>query len=93
MIMTSTESTAQTAAGTEDIRTDHERRRDEQWAAVRDRYKALRRANPSAKPSRLFAVIAREKEMTLHGVRHICIRGGLYTPTPKKAAPAGEDRL
>ncbi|MCD8313181.1 MAG: hypothetical protein LUC24_03385 [Bacteroidales bacterium] len=79
----------------DDIRTDFERAREERWDEIAERFVTLKEMNPLAKPCRLCGVIAKERGMSVQGVRRICVRTGVYQPEGgggRKAREAGEAR-
>ncbi|MBQ8066525.1 MAG: hypothetical protein IJ200_12835 [Prevotella sp.] len=61
-----------------DLRTPLEKARDEKHEQIRSWFLRLSNEQPDAAPSRIFAAIAANFNMTAMGVRRICERGGLY---------------
>ncbi len=63
-----------------DLRTDYQKKLDIHREKIKELYTDLRERHPNVAPSRIFEVIAQELNMTLNGVRGMCIRQGLYQP-------------
>lgn len=64
-----------------DIRTEHQKQKDQLKDKIRDLYRAYRAAFPEAKENRLYLAIAEELGMTREGVRGICLRNGITQPS------------
>lgn len=63
-----------------ELRTPAEIRRDERDAALCNEYNVLLRQQPTAKPYRLFAVLADKYTLSKYGIAKILKRHGVYQP-------------
>lgn len=66
-----------------DVRTPIEKARDEKHERICNRYLQLASENKDCKPHRIFAVIAREVNMTVPGVKNVIVQKGLYQTASK----------
>ena len=73
-----------TPTGKIDFRTQTEIEKDKRWDEICARYEDLRRcSNERIAPSRIFVMIAMEKNISSQQIRNICINRGLYVPKTK----------
>lgn len=69
-----------------EFRTGAEIEKDKRWDAIASRYKELRKkSNNRISPSRIFVMIATERNISPQQIRNIVINRGLYTPKTSKS--------